>query len=191
MEIDKTRRLVCSFVPLAVAAGVLPARALAQPNPYDTLINGQYASPIRLKQVGGRYLGNNFRLTSSADVWSLELGAYDWHTGGRVIPYRGYWIFNPNGMECWQAQGRDGHGPEIGYWNHDRKAAGNPENYEIFNFESVKPQEGTVRIKSASAGSYVRLVGETFKLGGGKNDAAIFVPGFMPDAQVTKFQRRG
>lgn len=187
MEIDKTRRLVCSFVPLAVAAGVLPTRALAQPNPYNTLIGGQYAAPIRLKQVGGRYLSHDFKLTSSADVWSLELGRYNWVNKGKTTVYTGYWIFTPDGVKCWQAAG--GAGPALAYWNQDGRATGNPQDWEIFNFEAVRPQDGTVRIKHKS-GRYVHLVGETFQLANGRDDAAIFVPEFVKDVQVTRFHPR-
>lgn len=189
MEINKTRRLVCGFVPLAVAVGVLPTRAFAQPNPYDTLIKGQYAAPIRLKQAGGRYLGHNFDLTAAADVWSLEIGAYDWHTGGKVIPYRGYWIFTPDGVKCWQAAG--GAGPKLQYWNEDGRAAGNPQDWEIFNFEAVSPQDGTVRIKHKS-GRYVHLVGNTFQLANGRDDAAVFTPEFVKptEVQVKRFHPR-
>lgn len=163
-------------------------------DPYDALINNQYANRVRfIRQVGGQYLGSNFKLASGPTDWRLTLGRYAGRYGGHPVDLHGYWIFHPNANKCWQTMYRGGN--PLQYWNEDGKATGNPEDYELFMFQAVNKADRTVKIYNASWEAYCRLtgalpgigswvnyvglVGDAFSCNESPDNAAIFVVEFL------------
>lgn len=152
------------------------AKHTVDPN-FDTLINKQYANALRLKQVGGQYVGYDFKLTPTPVDWVLELARYQGRISGHPVDYTGYWVFKPNEKLCWQCQ--NGYGA-LAYWDQDRKATGNPEDFEIFSFYVVDRERQTVVMQNPH-GAYVQLIGDTFSCDGNKGSVAVeLVPEFNP-----------
>jgi hypothetical protein len=142
---------------------------------FDYLIAGQYAGVAKfMEQVGGSYFGPNFTLTQTPMNWLLKLGRYSENVGHGPIDLHGYWIFRTDVNKCWQAV--NGGGGALQYWNEDGQAQGNPENWELFNFYAVDPNQNTVKIASGSGegGQFINLVGDTFSCSENGDNAAIF-----------------
>ena len=156
---------------------------------YDDLIAGQYANDLKLiAQVRGLYFSQDFRLSNTPTTWRLRLGGYPGKYDGHPVDIHGYWIYLPGTNKCWQAINRGG-GP-LQYWNEDGKAAGNPEDWEIFQFEAVDKHAGTVKISNPSyvilravtgqhpntmtTPNYINLVGDQFSCNDSSPNAAIF-----------------
>jgi hypothetical protein len=165
------------FVYLTGAALLQPAVSLAQPDPYDTLIQGQYANRIRfLQQAGGLYLGQDFKLTSTPTEWLLRIGEYKGKFHGEPVEFHGYWIYRTDANMCWQAQNDGGGG--LAYWNQDGKATDLPGDREIFNLVAVDKQQRTVKI-SHKGRNYVGLIGDSFSCHESITNAAIFIVQFV------------
>jgi hypothetical protein len=190
MEFDIRRREICKLGAFWFAQALFARKSLAAaPDLYDTLIAGQYANSLRLRQVAGKYLDHDFKLSDARALWVLNLGFYKGRWQDRPVDFKGYWIFNPDGRRCWQAA--NGRGPKIAYWNQDGRAAGNPEDWELFTFQAVDKNNQTVRIHTTNGGNYVRLVRDTFSLQTQKPaEAAIFVVEFDPKATVSRFSMK-
>lgn len=154
---------------------------------YDALIGKQYFAPIRLRLISGQYLGNNFYMTASPDLWGLEAGRYQGEFNHRPVDFYGYWIFNPDGQRCWQAVNLSG---PLQYWNEDHKATNNPQDWEIFEFVKVSRDASTVKVRNVESKAYVNLVGEQFQCQGSDANATVFIVEFAQNSQVNRFARR-
>jgi hypothetical protein len=183
------------FLQLAGASTVVLADTVLAQDPFESLINNQYANRVRfLRQAGGQYFGADFRLAPTPTEWLLKLGRYPGRYQGTAVDLHGYWIFRTDANQCWQAVNRGG-GP-LKYWNADGRAAGNPEDWELFSFSAVDRSERTVKIFNTSWATYRRavgslpdrrrdwrnhigLTGETFSCNESEQNAAIFVVEFV------------
>jgi hypothetical protein len=166
-----------AFVAGAVGIGFGTTTTVsAQPDPYDMLIAGQYANKVKfLEQAGGLFIGPNLQLTSNSTDWLLKLGRYIGREHGQPVDWHGYWIFRPDARLCWQAVNSGG--GALDFWNRDGKAAGDPEDFELFNFIPVSKPQKTVKIQ-AIHGYFVGLVGNTFNCSEHVDHAAIFTVQF-------------
>jgi hypothetical protein len=130
------------------------ATARVIPNPYDTLIQGQYTGNLKLKEQNvKKYFGPNFNLTDTPTTWSLQLGRYAGRYHDHAVDLHGYWIFKQGVNQCWQAVERGG-GP-LQFWNADGHAAGAPEDWELFTIYEVSKPNGTVSIYNTSYMPYI------------------------------------
>jgi hypothetical protein len=159
-------------------------------DPYDVLLSGQYADRIRfIRQVGGQFLGADFRLTATPTDWLLRLGRYVGNYFGHPVDLHGYWVYRPDANKCWQAVNRgDG---ALQYWNDDGRASGPPEDWELFTFTAVNRADRTVKINNTSAPTFrlfggggperffVNLVGDVFSCNDTSAHAAVFVVEFL------------
>jgi hypothetical protein len=166
-----------AFMGGTIGVGVSIATCVrAQPDPYDTLIGGQYANTIKfVEQAGGQYFGPNFQLSPTPSEWRLAVGRYIGRVGGAPVDWHGYWIFKPHANQCWQAV--NGGGSRLAFWNQDGRAAGQPEDFELFNFIAVNKAERTVKIQGIH-GRFIGLVGNTFNCSENGPHAAIFTVQF-------------
>lgn len=156
---------------------------------YDDLIAGQFSNDLSLiEHVGGLYFGAGFDLSSMSTPWRLRLGRYQGKYSGHPVDIHGYWIYLAGAGKCWQAVERGG--GALRYWNEDGKATGNPEDWELFSFEAVDREAGTVKISNASyvvlrtvlgmhpdpnsTPNYVSLTGNSFSCNDSRPNAAIF-----------------
>src|SRR5262245_19646287 len=174
----------------ATAATAAWTRVSWAQDPFDSLIQGQYANRLRfVRQAGGQYLGDRFKLSATPTEWLLKLGRYAGRYRGQAVDLRAYWIFKPNANVCWQAINRGG--GALQYWNQDGRAVGNPEDWELFTFDVVNKGQKTVKIYNASFAAYAKaigtwqkdqtkvrcyvdLVGDTFSCKGNVSEAAVF-----------------
>lgn len=176
--------------------------ACASADNYDDLIANRYLGTVRLQQVGGSYVGLDFKATTTPTTWLLKSGHYkgrltfvkgSWKGEGvhQDVDLHGYWIYRTDANQCWQVQG--GSGGSLVYWNQDGKAHGDPENWELFTFNLVNKSQGTVIIQTSISDfkplpGWVSLVNNQFAcLANQKLYAAVFKVTFLtptPTAQV-------
>ena len=118
---------------------------------FDDLIGNAFGGTIALiYNPPDDYFGYAFTPNRGEIRWSTKPGTYN--------ALRGLWIFKPNVNIAWQVQG----GGWLGYWNADGRATGNPEDMELFVFESVDAAQKRVHIKNVYGG-YVHLVENHFR----------------------------
>jgi hypothetical protein len=180
MPVSSRREFIAAASAGVIVAAASPSAVLAQRqlDQYDVLIQGQFANRLRLlQQVGGQFLQVDFTLGGTGTDWRLQLGRYRGRVNDRPVNVTGYWIYHPdsNVNKCWQAGLDNGQRP-LRYWNNDGRAAGSPEDWELFTFEAVNRQDMTVKIRNSRFPLvYVSLVGTRFDCNGrGARQAAIF-----------------
>jgi len=163
-------------------------------DPFDVLIDGQYANDVQfVRQEGGLFLGPNFDLAAAPTPWTLRLGRYDGKYHNTPVNLRAYWIYKKSVNMCWQAENRGG--GSLKFWNQDGHAAGSPEDFELFSFYAVDRRKRTLKIFNPSYHRYlealngayngtndpcyVNLVGNTFMCNDSFANAAIFTARFV------------
>lgn len=190
-----TRRAFITGTSVSTLAMLANRARGQQPDPYQTLLMGQYANDLQLlQQEGGLYMGDNFQLSSTPMTWTLRLGRYPGRYNDHNVDLHGYWIYKKNVNQCWQAVNYGG-GP-LAFWNADGRARGNPEDWELFTFEKVDQNsdaQHTVRISNSAytthmtwmtghvpntSPCYVNLVGNTFQCSDIQQNGAVFIVAF-------------
>lgn len=138
------------------------------------LQDASYFGPVYLR-VGDRYVGRDWRLVSEPTVWTLRPGTYG--------KFSGYWVFDSKEVPAaaWAARIGQGGDRRVGrFWNIDRKAAGNPEDHELFVFR--KENDASVTLKNIyGEDTYVKFAnGEPFA-NASRDAATQFVVEIAPD----------
>ena len=142
-------------------------RSNVDPAKLNQLVNGQYFNAIRLGYGVGTYLTHSFYALPDQgnSIWVPQKGQYNALTG--------YWIFRNDCHQCWQAVNCNG---PLALWNSDGHAQGNPEDWELFIFELVDANTGSVRVRNIY-GRYVRY-GSPFVCDADANNSATFTVEF-------------
>lgn len=149
----------------------------------DELVARQYTGNIKLQVLQNRYLGTDFRLAQNPVAWRLMRGEYHGRFEDKPVDFFGYWIFKFGVRQCWQAVNAGG--GALQYWNADGAAEGDPQDWELFNFEAVDAANDSVRIKS-NRGFYINLIGSAFSCTGDPfraEDAIQFTVSRLPAAE--------
>ena len=101
---------------------------------------------IALSVSAGQYFGRDFRIVGTPQWWKPVHGTYN--------AQQGYWIFRPDVNMCWQAENSNG---PFSYWNLDGRAAGSPQDWELFVFEPAPGGSPGVVLVRNIWGAYVNF----------------------------------
>jgi hypothetical protein len=141
---------------------------------HDQLLARNYQGLVRLRVQGGNTYaapdGNQNAIVHSG-------GAFEWRTVFAVYGNHNshYWIYRGDMNRAWQVN-PSAPNNNLAFWNFDGHAAGNPEDWEEFDFENAGGLD--VRIRSAVNGRYIVANGNRLEATALQNGASIFTTEF-------------
>ncbi|HUJ39797.1 MAG TPA: hypothetical protein VLW54_04565 [Candidatus Acidoferrales bacterium] len=133
---------------------------------FQTLQSQTFQGAVRLK-YGNQYVGPDFALSNSPQIWTLWRGYWG--------PFKGYWVCIER-AKCWQAH------DSLQFWNADGRARWPPQDWELFVIEVADQAAHTVRFRNY--GRYIYVAGSRIQYGSSQSKATPLTVEFVTQGQL-------